>query len=101
MRLSRPMPISQSAQDQPPALTTAALVRLAVISFIVLFILASFAYAAGRHLTGPADTKTIREPIPTDLRPPSEQQPQPHQELAPLTRSDLRRNLHDWETHVA
>ena len=93
--------MSRSVQDQLQPLTTAALVRLAVISVIVLCILASFAYAAGRHLTGPADTKTVREPIPTDLRRPSEQQPQPRQSLGPLVRFDLRRNLHDRETHVA
>jgi hypothetical protein len=86
------LPASRSTEDQLQPLTTAALVRLAVISFIVLCILASFAYAAGRHLTGQAVTNTVREPIPTDLRRPSEQQPQPRQWPTPLTRSDLHRN---------
>jgi hypothetical protein len=72
------LPASRSAQDQLPPLTTACLVRLAVISVIVFCVLASFAYAAGRHLTGQADT-TIHERIPTDLRRPSEQRPQPRQ----------------------
>jgi len=72
------LPATRSAQDQRPPLATAALVRLAVISVIVLCLLASFAYAAGRHLTGPADT-TVHERIPTDLRRPSEQQPRPRQ----------------------
>jgi hypothetical protein len=79
-----------SNQGQLPPLTIAALVRLAVISIIVFCIVASFAYAAGRHLTGQADKTTVREPIPTDLGHPSEQQPQPRGELHPLARSDLR-----------
>ena len=98
---SRSTPAGQSAQDQLQTLTTAALVRLAVISFTVLCIVASFAYAAGRHLTGPADPKTVSEPIPTDLRRPSEQQQRPLQGLGPLTRSDRRRNLQDCEIHAA
>jgi hypothetical protein len=98
---SRSIPAGQPAQDQLQTLTTAALVRLAVVSFIVLCILASFAYAAGRHLTGTADPKTVSEPIPTDLRRPSEQQPRPLQGLGPLTRSDRRRNLQDCETRAA
>jgi hypothetical protein len=90
------LPATRSAQDQRPPLATAALVRLAVISVIVLCLLASFAYAAGRHLTrGPADTKTV----PADLRLPSNLAPQPR--LGPLGHLDLRRNYHDWETHVA
>jgi hypothetical protein len=93
--------MSRSAQDQLPPLATAALVRLAVISVVVLCILASFAYAAGQHLAGPADANTVREPIPTDLQRPSEPPPQPRQGLSPLARFDLCRNLHDWETHVA
>jgi hypothetical protein len=100
MSPSRSIPVGQSAQDQLQTLSTAALVRLAVVSFIVLCILASFAYAAGRHLTGTADPKTVSEPIPTDLRRPSDQQPRPLQGLGPLTRSDRRRNLQDWETHA-
>ena len=79
-------------QDQLPPLTTACLVRLAVISVIVFCLLASFGYAAGRHLTGQADT-TVREGIPTDLRRPSEQQPQPRQRQG--------RNVNERETYVA
>jgi hypothetical protein len=71
-------PANRSTQDQLAPLTTACLVRLAVISFVVFCILASFAYAAGRHLTGQADA-TVHERIPTDLRRPSEQPPQPRQ----------------------
>jgi hypothetical protein len=92
---------SRSTQDQRPPLTTAGLVRLAVISLIVLCILGSFAFAAGRHLIGPTDTITVRERTPTDLRRPSQQQPQPRQGVDPMTRSDLRRSLHERETHVA
>jgi hypothetical protein len=62
-------PVNRSTQDQLAPLTTACLVRLAVISFIVFCILASFAYAAGRHLTGQVDT-TVH------LRRASERQPQ-------------------------
>jgi hypothetical protein len=101
MSPSRSIPAGQSAQDQLQTLTTAALVRLAVVSFIVLCILASFAYAAGRHLTGTADPKTVSEPIPTDLRRPSDQQPRPRQGMSPLSRFDLRRNLQDCETRAA
>ena len=90
--------MSHPANDQLPPLTTAALVRLAVISVIVLCLLASFAYAAGRHLAGPASTKTVPEPVLTDLRLPSNLPPQPR--LGPLGHLDLRRNLHEWETHV-
>jgi len=92
MSPSRSIPAGQSAQDQPQTLTTAALVRLAVVSFIVLCTLAIFAYAAGRHLTGQGDT-TVRERIPTDLRRPSEQQPQPSQRQG--------RNVNERETYVA
>jgi hypothetical protein len=91
-----------SRQDQLPPLTTAALVRLAVISVIVFCIVASFAYAAGRHLTGPGDSTTVREPAPTDLQNPSERQPEPRRGLEPpLARSDLDRKLRGWEIHVA
>ena len=85
--------MSQSYQGERPPLSTAALVRLAVISIIVLCILASFAYSAGRHLTWPADTKTVREPIPSE--------PPPQLRLGPLALLDLRRTHHDWETHAA
>jgi hypothetical protein len=100
MRPSRSVPLvpaSRSAQDQHPPLTTAALVRLAVISVIALCILASFAYAAGRQLTGPADTKNV----PADLRPPSEPPLQARLGVGPLAHLDLRRIHHAWETHVA
>ena len=72
-----------SNQGQLPPLTIAALVRLAVISIMVFCIVASFAYAAGRHLTGQADKTTVREPIPTDLGHPSEPRGEPHP-LGPL-----------------
>jgi hypothetical protein len=85
-------PANGLTQDQRPPLTIAALVRLAVISVIVFCILASFGYAAGRHLTGQADT-TVREGIPTDLRRPSEQQPQPRQRQG--------RNVNERESYVA
>jgi hypothetical protein len=93
------LPATRSDQDQRPPLATAALVRLAVISVIVLCLLASFAYAASRHLTGPADSKTVPESVPTDFRLPSNLPSQPR--LGPLGHLDLRRNYHDWETHVA
>ena len=74
--------MSRSYQGERPPLSTAALIRLAVISIIVLCILASFAYSAGRHLTGAADTKTGREPIPSE--------PPPQLRLGPLALLDLR-----------
>ena len=92
MSPSRSIPAGQSAQDQVQTLTTAALVRLAVVSFIVLCTLAIFAYAAGRHLTETADT-TVREGIPRDLRRPSDQQPRPRQGQG--------RNVNERETYVA